>query len=153
MAIPLASIVSWTVLLEMVSLASAPMLESAQVAMPSSPVLRMSLLVTVELVTPPWKLMPSAVVSRMRMPLTARRDPHGAAGAGRADGGVERAGGIVGAGGVGALAGHRDRAGGLGQRRADLLEVGEVDRVGRGGVPGVDLQLERRAGWIGAGEQ
>jgi len=29
----------------------------------------MSLLVTVELVTPPWKLMPSAVVSRMRMPL------------------------------------------------------------------------------------
>ncbi len=37
--------------------------------MPSSPVLRMSLLVTVELVTPPWKLMPSAAVSRMRMPL------------------------------------------------------------------------------------
>ena len=48
------------------------MLESAQVAMPSSPVLRMSQLVTVELVTPPWKLMPSAVVSRMRMPENVR---------------------------------------------------------------------------------
>lgn len=56
-------------LFEIVSLASAPMPESAQVAMPSSPVLRMSLLVTFELVTAPWKLMPSAVVSRMRMPL------------------------------------------------------------------------------------
>src|ERR1035438_4749898 len=69
---PLASCCSSTVLLEIVSLASAPMLESAQVAMPSSPVLRMSLLVTVELVTPPWKLMPSAVVLRMRMPLKVR---------------------------------------------------------------------------------
>ena len=69
---PLASICSSTVLFEIVSLASAPMLESAQVAMPSSPVLRMSLLVTVELVTPPWKLMPSAVVSRIRMPLNFR---------------------------------------------------------------------------------
>ncbi len=59
-------------LLEIVSLASAPMAESAQVAMPSSPVLRMSLLVTFELVTPPWKLMPSAVVSRMRMPVNVR---------------------------------------------------------------------------------
>ncbi len=40
--------------------------------MPSSPVLRMLLSVTVESVTPPWKLMPSAVVSRMRMPLKVR---------------------------------------------------------------------------------
>src|ERR1017187_7876928 len=69
---PLASCCSCTVLLEIVSLASAPTLASAHVAMPSSPVLRMPLLVTVELVTPPWKLMPSAVVSRMRMPLKVR---------------------------------------------------------------------------------
>lgn len=66
---PLARICVVTVLSEIVSLASAPSAESAQVAMPSSPVLRMSLLVTVELVTPPWKLTPSAVVSRMRRPL------------------------------------------------------------------------------------
>src|SRR5579859_6555662 len=69
---PLASCCSWTVLFENVSPESAPTLESAQVARPSSPVLRMSLLVTVELVTPPWKLTPSAVVSRIRMPLKVR---------------------------------------------------------------------------------
>ena len=69
---PLASIGYWTVLFEMVSPESAPMPESAHSAMPSSPVLRMSLLVMVELVTPPCKLMPSAVVSRMRMPLNVR---------------------------------------------------------------------------------
>src|SRR5882757_8390198 len=69
---PLARICNCTVLLENASLASAPRAESAQVARPSSPVLRRSLLVTVELVTPPWKLTPSAVVSRMRMPLNVR---------------------------------------------------------------------------------
>ena len=57
---------------EIVSWASAPMLESAHSAMPSSPVLRISLLVIVELVTPPCRLIPSAVVSRMRMPLKVR---------------------------------------------------------------------------------
>ena len=52
------------------SLASAT--ESAQVARPSSPRLRRSLLVTLELVTPLWKLTPSAVTLRMRMPLNTR---------------------------------------------------------------------------------
>src|ERR1700722_12238990 len=69
---PLASCCSCTVSSEIVSLASAPTLASAQVAMLSSPVLRMSLLVTVELVTPPWQLMPSAVVLRLHMPLNVR---------------------------------------------------------------------------------
>ena len=59
-------------LLEIVSPESAPRLESAHSAMPSSPVLRMLLLVMVELVTPPCRLMPSAVVSRIRMPLKVR---------------------------------------------------------------------------------
>src|SRR5487761_389278 len=69
---PLASIGYCTVLLEIVTPESAPMPESAHSAMPSSPVLRISLLVIVELVTPPCRLMPSAVVLRMRMPLKVR---------------------------------------------------------------------------------
>src|SRR6202020_2090274 len=71
-AIPLASCCCCRVLLEIMSPESAPMLESAHSAMPSSPVLRMLLLVMVELVTPPCRLMPSAVVSRIRMPLKVR---------------------------------------------------------------------------------
>ncbi len=40
---------------------------SAHSAMPSSPVFRMKLFVAVEFVTPRWKLMPSAVWSRIRL--------------------------------------------------------------------------------------
>src|ERR1700678_3749544 len=54
---------------------------------------------------------------------------------------------------AGALAGDAEGARGLGQRRGDVLEVGEIDRVGGRGVPRVDLQLEGRAGRIGRGEQ
>src|SRR6266498_2062381 len=44
----------------------------AHIASPSSPVLRTNVLVTVELVTPQWKFMPSAVWSRMRLFLMVR---------------------------------------------------------------------------------
>ena len=63
---PLARIGYCTVLWSNESFASA--FCSAQVARPSSPALRMSLLVTLELVTPLWKLTPSAVKLRSRMP-------------------------------------------------------------------------------------
>src|SRR6185437_8514177 len=83
----------------------------------------------------------------------ARRDPHGAARTGCADRRVERGGRVVTAAGVGAVAGHRDRAGGLGERGADVLEVREVDRVGGGAVLGVDLESKGGAGRIRRAEQ
>ena len=45
------------------------------------------------------------------------------------------------------------RASRLRERGADLLEVGEVDRVRRGGVFGVNLELKCRTHRIGCGEQ
>src|SRR5581483_5851527 len=77
----------------------------------------------------------------------ALRDPDRHAGrVGGGYRGVEGAGGVGGAGGVRTLAHHGDRAGGLRGGGRDVEEVGDVQGVGQGGVPGVDLEGDRGPG-------